>query len=280
MFYLKKVFTIVEERRAWEKLKILGETLAERGITMKAGNSGDLCGKDTPEEATLWITDTKAVADALIAKECPLLIYLHPWNKEESFPLAGFAMEEPQELEVSYLENVYRRFAGIPWDIVSTPRCLVREMTPEDALPLQEIYRHPQIQKYLAEERDDPEQYRRYIELYIQQVYGFYGYGIWTVLDCAGKTVIGRAGFRYRDGEAPELGYMIGVPWQRQGLAYEVCSAILEYGREVLEFEQVQALVEPDNQASISLCKKLGFIEQGKVAEEGRECIRFYRSLQ
>ena len=52
---------------------------------------------------------------------------------------------------------------------------------------------------------------------------------------------------------------VIGVPWQRQGLAYEVCRAILQYAKEELGFEAVQLQVEAENTASIRLAEKLNF---------------------
>ena len=49
------------------------------------------------------------------------------------------------------------------------------------------------------------------------------------------------------------------VEEQKKGYAYECCLAVLQLGKEEYEFEKVQALVKEGNEASISLCKKLGF---------------------
>ena len=82
--------------------------------------------------------------------------------------------------------------------------------------------------------------------------------------------VIGRAGFSNREGcEDPELGFVIGVPWQRQGYATEVCKALLEYGKEELGFEQVQMLVMPENEISLHLAERLGFSQLDQVTWEG-----------
>ena len=61
----------------------------------------------------------------------------------------------------------------------------------------------------------------------------------------------------------PCIGYMIGVPWQRQGYAEEACRAILDYAREELDFTKVFLQVEEENEASIKLAKKLGFEGEG-----------------
>ena len=66
-----------------------------------------------------------------------------------------------------------------------------------------------------------------------------------------------------------ELGFVIGVPWQRQGYATEVCKALLEYGKEELGFEQVQMLVVPENEVSLRLAGNLGFHRQDQVTWGG-----------
>ena len=81
--------------------------------------------------------------------------------------------------------------------------------------------------------------------------------------------MIGRAGFSIHQGfQEIELGFMIGRPWQGHGYAYEVCSAILDYGRDVLLLPRVQALVKEENAASVHLCEKLGFAWDGEVEIE------------
>ena len=99
--------------------------------------------------------------------------------------------------------------------------------------------------------------------------------------------MIGRAGFGVREGYSlPELGFVIARPWQGRGIAHEVCSAVLEYGWDMLGFDKVQALVRPDNKISLALCSKLGFVEQGCVREkdsitgEEREYCRLIKEAE
>ena len=75
--------------------------------------------------------------------------------------------------------------------------------------------------------------------------------------------------FVYRNGfENIELGFLIGKAYQGQGYAYEACDAILKYGKEVLGLETVQTLVKKENEVSIRLCEKLGFIRNKTVSIE------------
>ena len=87
--------------------------------------------------------------------------------------------------------------------------------------------------------------------------------------------VIGRAGFSYRAGyDEPELGFIIGVPWQRKGYAEEACRAILDYGWNNLCFDRVQVLVETENEPSLRLCDKLGFHGADELTMDDKRYFR------
>lgn len=279
MFYLKRIEAILESRETREKLALAAGRLAKAGIEL-VDKGASLCGKEGGISGVLWITDSAPAAKALMEAQKPLLVCLHDGNRDADFGAAGFVVEEPQEQEAKYFEQVYRRFAGIPWDIAETPRCLIREMCPEDAPRLEEIYAEPSVNRFLGgfypeEVRGDAEQKRLFLEKYIQNVYGFYGYGIWTVVEKESGEIIGRAGFRSGGDGIPDLGYVIDPVRQRRGFGFEVCGALLRYGAEELGFRQVKALVEPDNLSSAALCRKLGFAERGSVCEDGKRYLQF-----
>ncbi len=232
-------------------------------------------------EALLYVTDDRETAQSLRSQGEAVVVYLHPGNREEDFSAFLFAVEDPEDLEAEYVERVYRRLKGMPWNILETERCLIRETTPEDVEDFYRIYSHPSITKYMEGLYPEVEAEKAYVREYIEKVYTFFGFGIWTVVEKAGGAVIGRAGFSYREGfQEPELGFIIGVPWQRQGYAEEVCRGILDYGRRALEFTRVQALVEPGNTASLKLCGKLGFFKEETLCLKGKEYCRLIVPFQ
>ena len=107
-------------------------------------------------------------------------------------------------------------------------------------------------------------------------MYEFYGFGIWTVIERATGTVIGRAGLAMREGyEDPELGYVIGTPWQNLGYATEALRAILTYAKEELCLDTIRALVKPDNKKSRHLLEKLGFSESLSYNSQNKEYIHY-----
>lgn len=214
----------------------------------------------------------KSVPDAPQAKAVIEDLSDVPWVDDAVKSLSDipYAVTDIEDIEEAYLEKIWRRYRGIPWDICETERCLVRETTVEDVDAFYRIYAEKSITEYMDNLFEDMDEERQYARDYIEKVYGFYGYGMWTV--CLKETgeVIGRAGLCMREGfEEPELGYVIGVPWQGQGIATEVCRAILEYGREELGFRVVRILMKPGNKASERLCKKLGFQYIGETKLQG-----------
>lgn len=228
------------------------------------------------QRGVLYLTDDAGTARGLREAGEAVLIYLHPGNRDQDFSGFLFAVEDPEELEPEYIERAYRRLKVLPWNILRTARCLIRETIPEDVESFYQIYSHPAITEYMEGLYPEVEEERQYVRDYIEKVYTFFGFGVWTVIERETGAVIGRAGFSYREGfDEPELGFIIGVPWQRRGYAEEVCRAVLAYGWSALEFRQVQALVEPENIPSVRLCEKLGFRKDENVNVGEKEYYRF-----
>ncbi len=55
-----------------------------------------------------------------------------------------------------------------------------------------------------------------------------------------------------------ELGYIVAKPYHRQGYAYEMCRAVLDYAFAVLRADMVMVRIHPQNKASLELARKLG----------------------
>jgi RimJ/RimL family protein N-acetyltransferase len=63
------------------------------------------------------------------------------------------------------------------------------------------------------------------------------------------------------------IGYELGrVNW-RQGLMSEALSAIIDLGFQEMELNRIEAVVMPENLASIRLLEKLGFQKEGELRE-------------
>jgi RimJ/RimL family protein N-acetyltransferase len=229
----------------------------------------------------LCIADTVATCKILTGKGFCVLPYRHEQNIGEIFHSDRYfyIAEQMEEMDYESLDMAYRRLAGLPWEILNTERCIVRETTVEDVDAFYQIYKEPDITRYMDNLCAAREEEIAYIEDYIKKVYYFYGYGMWTVVEKKSGRVIGRAGISWREGYAlPELGFVIGVPWQGQGYAYEVCSAILFYAEEKLGIKELQTLVAERNEKSLGLVRKLGFVQKREITlSDGRRVHLFTR---
>ncbi len=59
-----------------------------------------------------------------------------------------------------------------------------------------------------------------------------------------------------------ELGYAVAKPYRRQGFAYEMCRAVLDYAFQVLGADTAAVRIRPQNRASLGLARKLGFHQE------------------
>lgn len=259
---LKRVVFIFKKGSMMSKIeKLLKELAAYQVETDIFWHDGESSPPEESEERnTLYITDCAKCYKELYDRKLPTVVCLHEHNRTEYFPRAEYAIENIEEIQYKSLELAYLRLTGQPWIITTTERCIIRESVVEDVNSFYEIYKEPSITEYMEDLYADRDVEIVYLQDYIKNVYSFYGYGMWTVIEKKSGQVIGRAGLSLREGyDIPELGFVIGAPWQGQGYAYEVCQAVLAYGREELDFQQFQALVMKGNKKSKRLCEKLGF---------------------
>ncbi len=268
-YYMEKVMIILKKGITWSHFLSLVEKLQKEGIAVQAFSTEE----ELPQEKrALYITDCGKTAIWLKEQGMAVLGYL--CEQQEQFGRIDYLMESPEGVDVVYLDRVYRRYYRIPWHILETERCIIRESTIGDVDKFFEIYSQPDIVKYTEGLHPTKEQEIAYIQEYIDRVYRYFEFGVWTILCKETEEIIGRAGFSVREGyELPELGFVIDVPWQGKGIAYEICNAMLQYGKEEYGFEKVQTLVMPENIASLALCHKLGFTEQESVMEKEKEYL-------
>ena len=241
--------------------------LAEDGLACRVLASDEPAPPVDP--GFLYLADSHETAERMKESGACIAGFLHDGNRSERFPGLRVVFDEPDEVDTDSYRKAWQRLSGLPWTILTTEHLTVRETVVEDVEDFYAIYRDPSMTEYQEGLFADPEDEKRYTADYIRRVYGLLGFGVWTVLLTDEQRIIGRAGFSIRQGfQEIELGFMIGRPWQGHGYAYEVCSAILDYGRDVLLLPRVQALVKEENAASVHLCEKLGFARDGEVEIE------------
>lgn len=189
------------------------------------------------------------------------LAYMNPAFPNQTYSGVDMIVEGFDEVDADFLEKVYQRYHHIPWTILETERCVVRELCLDDLDGMFELYADDGMDEF-TEGLFEYEEEKTYQEAYINHMYRFFGYGMWLVFEKETGKLIGRAGLEHReiyDETELELGYLIGKKYQGQGYATEVCQAILEYAKENTDFPHINCVVQKGNDASIHMAQKLGF---------------------
>jgi [ribosomal protein S5]-alanine N-acetyltransferase len=92
-----------------------------------------------------------------------------------------------------------------------------------------------------------------------------YEFLAWAVADKRNNKCIGMVNYHHRQARNAklEIGYILAPAQQRRGPMAEAVEALLAYCFEELAVHRVEALIHPDNSASIRLAERLGFCCEG-----------------
>jgi ribosomal-protein-alanine N-acetyltransferase len=88
-----------------------------------------------------------------------------------------------------------------------------------------------------------------------------YEYLAWAVAEKRGDRCIGMVIYHHREAHNRrlEIGYMLARPYCGRGLMTEAVRALIEHFFAELGVHRVEAMIHPDNSASIKLVERLGF---------------------
>lgn len=228
---------------------------------------------EIPEEPEhmLVVTDSLQEVEYALNHRMAVVYY----EKPGSVPYIGdvdMVVQGFEEIDIRFLEFVYRRSRGLPWPIADTRRLFLRESVMEDLQAFSRIYGQPGMTDYIDLPEfwgaDGEETFRQYI----RQAYRFRNYGLWTVIEKAGGQIIGRAGIEsrnYQGSNVLEVGYLIAKPWQRKGYGMEAARAVERAAVGLIGAECLYAFICPQNEPSIHLIQKLGYNRLKGHTEDG-----------
>jgi ribosomal-protein-serine acetyltransferase len=83
------------------------------------------------------------------------------------------------------------------------------------------------------------------------------------------QLLVGTIGIKDIDyvNKKANIGYWIGKQYQGKGIATECVKLVVNYAFDVLELEEISAYVFPDNNSSIRVLEKNGFVKTKEVNE-------------
>jgi ribosomal-protein-alanine N-acetyltransferase len=158
-----------------------------------------------------------------------------------------------------------------PHPTLSTTRLRLRQFRVEDADAIHECFANPEAMRFWNQpvhaKRIETE---RAVRNFIDCTPSYYRF--WAVADAGTDRCLGLV--NYHDGhirsKRVSIGYMIESTRQRQGIATEAVSAMLDFCFGDLGLHRLQAFIHPDNRASIALIEKLGFRREGLLRDNLR----------
>ncbi|MBC3948372.1 GNAT family N-acetyltransferase [Pseudomonas sp. DOAB1069] len=91
----------------------------------------------------------------------------------------------------------------------------------------------------------------------------------WAIADLKDDSMIGACGFNdwSQHHRRVELGYWLMPTYWRQGLLTDALPSVFRYAFEVMGVHRIHADVEPANEASCALLRKLGFHHDGTLRD-------------
>lgn len=257
---LKRLIYVTKQHKEPLSEKWLNQ-LKQEEIEFRYQTIEETLSRQDNKSEMICLCDTKENAYQLKKQNYFVIVICKEDNAQEDFTGFQFAVENFMEIEPQYYVKFWQRFMGLPWDILETNRCRLREIVPNDIDSVYELYQDKSVTKYMEDLYEDKENELDYLDKYYKNIYSYFGFGTWGVIRKEDQKMIGMAGYNYRpEFDEPELGFMFGVPYQKQGYAYEICNAIIQYGKNELGFTAIQALTESENENSIRLLIKLGFV--------------------
>ena len=158
-----------------------------------------------------------------------------------------------------------------PVQELHTPRARLREVRPDDAEALLDIYGHPEGVRYLGR----PPQTLEHVQTRLQRMREDIERGeaaFWVMTDPGADRAVAYLGFFRWDPphQTAELGYVLAPARWGQGLMREVLPVLVRHGFDVLGLHRMEARIDPGNVASIKLAGRLGFRPEGALRDRTR----------
>ena len=224
---------------------------------------------------TLFIADSARLLRQLAEAGAAFCAYSHGGNSGEDLSAAEYILMEPQWVDEDSLVKIWQRQRNIPWTILETERCVVREFVPEDTDALYDLY-DEEAKRFLEPPSGNRPLEREILTSYIRRVYRLCGYGHWAVICKKTGELIGRMGFAFPPSPAPVcdpvpdamFGYLVRSDRRRQGITREVGAAILQYGFEKLGFTAIGADAAVSNTVSDKILRNFSFIPVAEVQKQ------------
>jgi RimJ/RimL family protein N-acetyltransferase len=152
--------------------------------------------------------------------------------------------------------------------MLETDRTVIDRITLEDAAFFVTLMNSPGWLRFIGDRSiADAADARRHLAERFLRSYEVHGFGYYVVRTAADRVPAGVCGFLKKPMlENPDFGFAFLPEHAGQGLAFESCRAVLEFGIATFRFDVLDAVTRADNVRSIRLLEKCGFHRLGPLA--------------
>jgi ribosomal-protein-alanine N-acetyltransferase len=156
-----------------------------------------------------------------------------------------------------------------PFPVLKTPRLLLRQVVPGDAARLLELRSSETVMRYIEKERmKSEEEALGLIQKITDDLHA--GNGInWAITLLPEDTLIGTGAFWRIEKEnyRAEIGYLLHPGFYRRGIMNEAIAEMIRFGFEEMKLHSIEANVNPENQGSVRLLERHGFVREGLLRD-------------
>jgi RimJ/RimL family protein N-acetyltransferase len=157
---------------------------------------------------------------------------------------------------------------------LETERLILRPFNESDVQPMYELLQDPDVVHYVGDRHVPTRQETwRMVAGWLGH-WALRGYGQWAIEELGSGQLVGRAGIiNPVDWPGPEVGYLLGKDWWGRGYATEAGRTAMDWGFEEMGFADLLSLIDPANQASMSVATRLGESARGETEIMGHHVL-------
>ncbi|GIQ69656.1 N-acetyltransferase [Xylanibacillus composti] len=154
----------------------------------------------------------------------------------------------------------------VPFPVLETERCLLRQMKVEDAADLYQIFSDAEVTKDMGIDPLDNIGQAEGIIHFMNQLYDQKSAFRWGIIRKADGKLIGTCGYNgweIQRGSRGEIAYDLGKAYWRQGYMSEVLQSAISFGFDTMSLHRIEAFTNMDAVPSMKLLERMGFKEEG-----------------
>jgi len=159
-------------------------------------------------------------------------------------------------------------------DSLETARLHLRQWHDDDFEAFARYYADADSARFVGGQKD-PDQAWRHMALQVGH-WQLRRFGYWAIDEKSSRTFVGSAGLWQSPGWPElELGYWLVKEQQGKGYAHEACLRCIEYARVTLRARSLVSYIDPRNDPSIRLARRLGAVYDGTIelVSHGPHCV-------